>query len=362
MADTDIQTPEPATTPTPIVDGPLETDEQAAEAFGRLLRPEPQAEPTDEQDAAPVEAEAEDAKPEAEITTDEVEVTAETGETGDDGGEDGSEAQPELIAAPASWPEADKAAFAELPPETQRTLATRESAREADFTRKSQDVANRRRAADEDMSNAQLERQHYTAQVFPLIEQMAAALQVEEQGLAELLDDDPDEYVRAKVRFDANQGMVQSLLAEHHGMQQRQAEAQANELHTHQTAFLQQQVPKLLEAIPEWADPVKRESGRTELVGYLQRTGFSDQEIGSVVDSRHVVMARKAMLYDKLQDQKTKVAKKVKGKPPAKLKPGTPQPKGRKADERMAASLNNLRNNPNSTDAAASALGTFLNN
>lgn len=64
---------------------------------------------------------------------------------------DQPEAQPapeQPIEAPARWTEADKAAFAKLPREAQTLLSDRYKAMEADYTRKSQEVAEFRRHAE----------------------------------------------------------------------------------------------------------------------------------------------------------------------------------------------------------------------
>lgn len=61
------------------------------------------------------------------------------------------EAQPALeqpIEAPARWTEADKASFAKMPREAQTLLTDRYKAMEADYTRKSQEVADFRRHAE----------------------------------------------------------------------------------------------------------------------------------------------------------------------------------------------------------------------
>jgi hypothetical protein len=51
------------------------------------------------------------------------------------------------------------------------------------------------------------------------------------------------------------------------------------------------------------------------LKDYLTRTGFSEDEVRSVVDARAVLIARKAMLYDQMQTQTDPKIKQMKEKP-----------------------------------------------
>lgn len=53
------------------------------------------------------------------------------------------------ITAPVSWPKEDKELFSTLPPELQKRLVERERDREADYTKKTQEIAERRKLADE---------------------------------------------------------------------------------------------------------------------------------------------------------------------------------------------------------------------
>jgi hypothetical protein len=54
-------------------------------------------------------------------------------------------AKPEVLAAPANWPEASKAMFAKAPPEQQKFLLERHKDMEADYTKKTQDLAAQRK-------------------------------------------------------------------------------------------------------------------------------------------------------------------------------------------------------------------------
>jgi hypothetical protein len=80
----------------------------------------------------------------------------------------------------------------------------------------------------------------------------------------------------------------------------------------------------MLQSIPDWADKTKFDSEVADIRGFLANTGFNADEIGSLVDHRHVIVARKAMLYDKLMAGKPAVTKKV-AEAPKPVKSTAPQ-------------------------------------
>lgn len=90
-------------------------------------------------------------------------------------------------------------------------------------------------------------------------------------------------------------------------------------------SFIEGEKQKLTSAIPEWSDPVKKAEGTKELTSYLQQF-LSQEEIGNIVDHRAIVMARKAMLYDKMSGNVSAKEKKVTTLPKF-VKPGAKQTK-----------------------------------
>ena len=67
----------------------------------------------------------------------------------------------------------------------------------------------------------------------------------------------------------------------------------------------------MIDTNPEWADEDRMKADLGEIISYARSSGFSDDELGEVILSRHVNTLKKAMLYDKGQtvaQQKTKKA------------------------------------------------------
>jgi len=117
------------------------------------------------------------------------------------------------------------------------------------------------------------------------------------------------QYTEAK---DAYQEQMQNLTL----TQQRAQEAMQQQ----RAQRLQQEAQSMRKAIPEWADQTRATAEMGELKAFLSSNGFAPDEVEGVVDHRQVVIARKAMLYDKLMASgKQKVA----AAPPPTAKPGT---------------------------------------
>jgi hypothetical protein len=106
----------------------------------------------------------------------------------------------------------------------------------------------------------------------------------------------------------------------------------------------------MVEVIPEWRDPGRARAEKAELRAYLQSAGYSADEIGQAADHRAVVLARKAMAWDRLKAGKAVADKKV-AEAPRLQKPGT-RPAQSRGDERLDASQKQLRRTGNTRDAA----------
>jgi hypothetical protein len=108
--------------------------------------------------------------------------------------------------------------------------------------------------------------------------------------------------------------------------EQRQAEAQMR--------FAAEQAALLPRRIPEWATPEVSNREKAGVRDLLLSSGYTEDEVNSVADSRAVAIARKAFLYDQMMaEQKSKTAvakKKVAKKPPVPVRSAgpTPRPKG----------------------------------
>lgn len=101
-----------------------------------------------------------------------------------------------------------------------------------------------------------------------------------------------------------------------------QARADAD-LRTH----LVRESQRLTDLIPEWQDDARARADKAAIASSLHTHGYSPQEINQLYDSRAVVLARKAMLYDRLMASRPEVDKRVADAPPFQ-RPGAGGPAG----------------------------------
>lgn len=190
----------------------------------------------------------------------------------------------------------------------------------ADYTKKTQEVAEQRKAVEAEaqaIQEAKQVRDTY-AQRLQAIEQFLTGNQDSPEDLAAMKENDPIGYAVKVAELTEKKEQLAQVRAE----QQRLAQQQQAEQQQEMAKFVQQEAQKLSQVLPEFSDPAKGEQIRNEIRNYGKSVGFTDQELANVYDSRHVLMLHKAMMYDKLQKSKPAVTKKV-AQAPKMVKSGT---------------------------------------
>ena len=179
--------------------------------------------------------------------------------------------------------------------------------RQADYTRKSQALAEQRKETENIQSERQRleqERQMYANGLQMLQEQQSAKLnEFESVDWESLKQEDPYQYMIKKDELRDAQEKVQNVA------QQRQ-HVQNEQMQQHQAAkaeFVRTEYTRLVQALPEWED--SGSTIKTDIREYASSIGFQPQEIDQLADHRSVLVIKKAMEYDKLT---TKVAPKKK--------------------------------------------------
>ena len=212
------------------------------------------------------------------------------------------------IAPPVSWPSEDKAAFERLPREAQEVIARREGERDRFLSQRTQAVAQKERALDE-------QRRSYAQHLDAFIEQARNFDPVLGEGAqtdwAKLARENPSAYVQ---KMAAYQQRVQQLQGAH---QERQRIAEE----TNRVAAARE-FERLGAKLPEIRDATQRQALMRELGTFLGESGFSPEEIGGLSDHRAYLIALDAMRYRKLmKSQKDTAAKKIVAAPKVQ-KPG----------------------------------------
>jgi len=191
--------------------------------------------------------------------------------------------------------------------------------RQADYTRKTMEAAEQRKAAEAQIAQAQQERQAYAANLQRMQAQLEGALQEQQKvNWDELLQSDPVEYLRQQRIAQERQATLQQVYG-----QQQQVAAQQQALA--QQAYVRQleaQQQDLLAKLPDWKDEAKAKAEKVALREYLAGQGYEAEAIDGIADARAVILARKAMLYDQMVGKASAAAKKVSALPQKVERPG----------------------------------------
>jgi hypothetical protein len=264
----------------------------------------------------------------------------ETSEADDDGENEDSQEQPQSLKLKVNGEEIDK------PLEEVIALAQQG----LDYTKKTQEVAEQRKALEDYAQTIKVQEQNFMQQVElnnALIGDIAKLQSVDNQlaqfdqvNWQELSDTD---FVEAqKLFFTYNQLQQQrSTLAQDLGQKQQQLQAQ-------QAQSVQERIVKgkeiLAKEIPNWS----RETSQA-IISTGKEYGFSDDELGMIVDPRHVKVLHDAMQWRKLQAN-TGVKNKVAQAKPV-VKPGAKDTK-QAASTQHKQTRDNLRKSGKSEYAA----------
>ena len=283
---------------------------EAAQAFEALL-----AEESGEQ--APEKAQAE---------TDEVEasgdVEAEAGQQGE---------VPEEVEASSESDESEESKQPDEPPTFTVKIDGKEEAvpldellkgyqRTADYTRKTQALAEQRKAAEAELNAVREERATYS-QLLTALQQQLQQQQESPVDMERLYREDPIEWVRqtelARQRSEklaASQAELQRL----NTLQQQEAQRAMQ-------ARLKEEASLLVSAIPEWRDEKTAKAEKSALIEFGVKEGFTPDDLKGVVDHRVVKVLRKAMMFDQIMSKQQSIKPNVVAPKAKTVAPGNPQ-------------------------------------
>lgn len=286
---------------------PLNID-SGADAFAALLDPVREPPKTAEaQEAEALEAEAAKAEEAGDATETEAQAAA-------DGGEKVT------IEVDGKTVELTKAELAD---------AYKNGLRQADYTKKTMEAAEVRKAAEAETAKARQERDQYAQGLQRNALQLEAVLEQQQKiDWNALLEADPVEFMKQKHLFDQRQAALQQNLGQLQHIEQQTKAERAKQAETHRV----EQQDQLLAKLPEWKDPVKAKAESAEIKTYLKSQGFEDSELENISDHRAVLLGRKAMKFDQMVAKAKAATKKVEALPQKVMKPGvgdTPNLDGR---------------------------------
>ena len=214
-----------------------------------------------------------------------------------------------------------------------------------DYTKKSQALAEQRKALDAERQHLEYVKQERQAYAQKL-QALDSFLTQQDQGvnLDVLRETDPIGYAVAVAEQSQREKQLAVVRAEKQRLaQQQQAEHQAS-LQNH----LRYESEKLTSLIPELATP-QGDAVRKQIRDYAKSVGWTDQELGQLYDSRAVLTLYNGMKYAQLQKSKPQVTKKLQAAPKM-MRSGTSAPPVKSSQDKNA--MQRLRQTGKVTDAA----------
>ena len=219
----------------------------------------------------------------------------------------------------------------------------------ADYTKKTHEVAEQRKAVEAERQAIEQSKQlrDAYAERLKMVEQFIAS-QNQAEDLDSLKDTDPIGYAVKVAEMSQREKQLAAVRAE----QQRLAQEQQAEYAQQMQQRVAEEAQRLATLIPEYADPEKGAALRKSVYETAKsKLGFSDEELSQVYDSRYALTLFYASKYLELQNSKPQVTKKV-AEAPKIMKAGVAKAKSSEA-EAIKKEKARLRSSGRVADAAA---------
>lgn len=216
--------------------------------------------------------------------------------------------------------------------------------RTSDYTRKTQKLAEERKALEAESQRVKTEREQYAQGLQALKSQLATA---QEPDWAKLADEDPIEFVKQKELHRDRKEKLALVEQE----QRKVAELQTYEQQRALQTYIQEEQVKLTDAIPGWKDAKTAQAEKEKIANFALSLGYSEADIAQIYDHRAVVALRKAALYDEMMSKAKSQVEKAKDSPKT-ARPGNLQPVPNK---QLLAQKERLKSSGSIADAAGLA-------
>lgn len=166
--------------------------------------------------------------------------------------------------------------------------------RTEDYTRKTQKLAEDRKAAEAELASVRAERAQYATTLGKLEEFLTSSTPQEPDWVA-LQRENPDQFPIEFAAWQVRKRQLDDVRAEKKAAEEK---VLADRIAAMEQTMATEQA-RLLEAIPEWNDESKAKTEKVALVAFAKDQGFTAQELAGIYDHRVLVLLRKAMLHDK---------------------------------------------------------------
>jgi len=285
-------------------------------------------------------------------------------ESADDGPDDDPDAEADDPDAPEEAEEADEQPrfTVKIDGEEQEVTLSellKGYQRGADYTRKTMRLGDERRElrqarerAEQGLAAAETERQHYAQQLGAFVPNLRQQMLAQFAGIdwERLAAEDPARFAVLGPIYETMTTQLRQAEAAQLRLRERQRQGEV-ESQEARRRYRDDQWRAVVDRNPEFGDPAKARRESQALSGYLLKAGYRREELDRLVDHRDFILARKAMLYDRMTEARGKIAGTP--APPTRLqRPGIARGRGEGAKERRAALLKRLDSTGRVEDAA----------
>lgn len=204
------------------------------------------------------------------------------------------------------------------------------------------------------MNNLKAEQEQFATQANAQLQQALSTMQQVIEGEFRQVDwdnlaqTDPASYVQLQRMYQSRMQAVQQIqqgVAKQVEAYNQQRAAEAQKALQNEYAAVMPEIKAMIGAKFEPKTFAK------ETADYLLRQGFSPEAVNNISKGAELKTIVKAMLYDRLSEQRAKAAVKVAEAPKVTQPRGTAKDTGN--NDRLKKAMSFLNKNPNSTDAAA---------
>lgn len=222
--------------------------------------------------------------------------------------------------------------------------------RQQDYTRKSQELAERRKAIEALEQEIEAERYQYAELLPKMRQQLEQQLQAEPDW-DKLYEQNPIEATKLERQWRQAKQQREAQIKAVEEEQARLSQIQQRKLQAEMQKHLEAEQARLTQVIPEWKDTNKAQKEVAEIREFLLAEGFSEQDVNNIQHANLVKMARNAMLYERGKQRITEAKTGRKAESPKQMKPGSKGSQPRKRSD-VEKAQTRLRQTGRVADAA----------
>lgn len=217
---------------------------------------------------------------------------------------------------------------------------------DANLTNRSKALAEKEKAVQAEISKYHQQSTEFAQQAAAIFETVKNEFlnPYSKEELNALRQDDPAEYAARKEEIRDRERRFNEIVNDAVKTAKQAQGTVSEDTQRYYANYLQQEAQKVRDEVKDW------EKVEKDVVSYAKSTGWQDQEIGMIADSRIQIMMYKAMMFDKGKESvKQKLSKPI----PRITKPGTTQSKSQISLDAQKKARLQLKKSGNLNDAVA---------